>query len=172
MACRITDRMRSVQKAAQMVIEKFYEEHEDAPKGGGCLFYAAVANVLLGAQVVAGSAQWQFRKDDGVSNTHYSYMFGTPAAPGDEMSRFGVGGLPEMHVWNALGGKVFDMSTIELPELVRRALGRGFDAVYTPPSIYYGPWRKKSKIIYTPYVAATKLALEKIEELGIQVEEF
>lgn len=68
---------------------------------GGCLFWAsafceAMSENGYKAKIVAGSASFQFRvHDDGVSPTHFSYMFNAQEA----VPRFIQGLLPEMHVW-------------------------------------------------------------------------
>jgi hypothetical protein len=151
----------------QKIAEKWTDTLYDQPMlGGRCIYFAIVARDLLGADIIAGSAQWQFRDDDGVASTHFAYMFNQELQPRDQQFKIAESRLPEMHVWNLLDDKFLDLSTKYLPEQLRLGLGRDWDQQYAIPPIYFGNARTEdNKIIYIPNKQATELANKFINEM-------
>ncbi len=114
--------------------------------------------------LVAGSVSFQMRvKDDGVSDTHFSYMFESQAAA----KRISIGLLPEMHVWLVTFSKdieLIDLSTGFQREQCERILGTTFDKELIPPPYL---WCSTSAIppqfIYRPDLFATEIAMSVLD---------
>ncbi len=159
---RLRDRLETVQVLAENWMKTF-----DQPiVGGRCLFFAVAAQECLGAKVIAGSAQWQFKEDDGVSSTHFAYMFDTQLKEGDRRFQLVESELPEMHVWNFWNGKILDLSTKYLPEQLRLGLDEGWDRRFAVPPIYYGPWSDvRQRVNYIQNRRATEMAFGFINDL-------
>ena len=161
MNTRQLKRLRDVKAEAEAWMGSFPEEI----LGGRCFYFAAAVAALLGAPVVAGSALWQFRPDDGVTNTHFGYEFETEIGAGTQF-KIGPTALPEMHVWNVWLGKVLDLSTSDLPDQLRKGLGVEWDAGMIPPPIYFGPAAgKRDRFRYNADRKATALARAFLETL-------
>ncbi len=120
-------RREIVKEAERIFKEKYAQERLNAVGGGSCVFWA-LATLEAGKKfgknfiIQAGSLQWQYvpnHLDDGVSSTHFSYMWD----PTNPLSRraLRMGMLPEVHVWVAdpEAQEIIDLSTRGLKEQAR-----------------------------------------------------
>jgi hypothetical protein len=141
-------------------IEKALSRLDDRP--GLCLYYAHhTARILwqhrLRVVIQAGSLQWPRvarAEDDGVIDTHFSYMW-TPHAPESALS-VALGQLPEMHVWVGILDRqeLVDFST---RHLTAAALERGLAwSAAAPPSYLWCPANETPDwVVYSPNQDAT-----------------
>jgi hypothetical protein len=148
---------------ARLLYSLWYSE---IPESKGCLFWAAAFNAAAKEQgldtlIQAGSAQFQFRSDDGKRDTHFSYMF-EPAAG---MMKFRAGELPEMHVWSWIRqtNEIVDLSLGYQPSQARELAGYEWEREFYPPSYLWVPVEKlqnfEGRYIYKPDMMATMFAL-------------
>jgi hypothetical protein len=106
------------------------------PEHKGCLFWAAAFNQAarnagIEAVLQAGTANFQFQKDDGVSPTHFSYEFEVEPA----MRRFQEGLLPEMHAWSWIKAtnEIVDLTTGFQPQQAKEGCGFDWDPNFRLP---------------------------------------
>lgn len=143
---------------------------------GACLYWADSTVKILrkygyNAQLQAGSLQWSCRNnnwiDDGVSHTHFSYMWDKNVAR--QFLRNGllsVGILPEMHCWAGIidTNEIVDLSTRHLIQQYEKTMREEWQAP-TPP-LYL--WADKDTILdgvrYIPDVEAIYFALMVLKE--------
>jgi hypothetical protein len=136
------------------------------PEDKGCLFWAASFNEAArsqGLQVLlqAGSAQFQFRKDNGTDVTHYSYMFEWPAA----MYYMHRGQLPEMHCWSYIKttGELVDLSVKYQPARALELFGFQWESELLPPPFVWASPTELSlmspRFVYNAEVPACLLAI-------------
>src|SRR5258706_16418976 len=96
-----------------------------------CLYWAACTRAHISRNyktrtiLQAGTMQWPCTdKDDGVSFTHFSYMWNPTTA---EMRRvmISAGLMPEMHVWAAIPSRneIVDLTTSYLVEQAKKRAG-------------------------------------------------
>jgi len=161
------DKDKIVAAAREIYAQRYGEI--DAEKG--CLYWAsafdrAASGLGLQSLIQAGSVQFQFRDDDGISVTHFSYMFDTGAA----MTRIAQGLPPEIHVWNALRdtGEIIDLTTGFQAAQARRLIGETWDAKYALPDYYWGK-PSDDRMIYTPHATATLYALQKLNHPALSL---
>lgn len=139
-------------------------------EGGRCLYYSAAAlllfkNLGVDACLQAGSLSWpmiRMEEDDGVSPTHFSYMWEGLTAK--NLTRLASGLLPEIHVWVALPKErqVVDFSTGELPEEARRLKVTWTGP--TPPD-YLWDTCAPAYVRYVPDMVATQIASQLVHIL-------
>lgn len=136
-------------------IERQVSKLDDRP--GLCLYYAHHALSILHrhgyrATIQAGSLQWPRIKpeeDDGVSNTHFAYMW-TPGAYESAMSVM-MGNLPEMHCWVGIVDQqeIVDFTTRHL-KTAASALGMAWTAP-DPPRYLWCPAKETPHwVCYAP----------------------
>ncbi len=127
----------------------------DAPPHRACLYWAQAAVEELAARGVraiiqAGSASWRMVDpvdDDGVSPTHFSYIWTGRRVAGVPM--------PEMHVWCAVPpSTIIDLTTWAQP-LVAAEFGMAWPAK-KPPLFVWGDPPEGS--VYKPELRACLLA--------------
>jgi hypothetical protein len=145
----------------------YARKYADCDPAKGCLYWAAAFQEAarqnnIDALIQAGSAQFQFRADsDGVSDTHFSYMFD----PTEAAMRLGRGLWPEIHVWNAIRatGELVDLSTGYQAEQAKNLCGFVWEKEFALPSYY---WDKPSdqRIIYRADMKATILCLAMLKQ--------
>ena len=147
--------------------------HPEADReGGACVFLTAAALHLFKkrgyrAIVQAGDMSWPIvtpEQDDGVSPTHFSYMW-TPTSP-QSMQLIVQGAMPEVHAWIGLLGRqeLADFSTGDFPEQCR--ITAGLEWLGPPPPRYL--WTKPplpAGVIYTPHREATLYMMEAVAEV-------
>jgi hypothetical protein len=113
-----------------------------------CLYWAALTRDYLnmhygvGAALEAGTMMWRFNAvDDGVHNTHFSYVW-DPRHP-RSIAACEQGRLPEMHAWVAIpsSGEIIDLTT---RYLVARAAAEGM--AWTAPEPPQFLWARISAL--------------------------
>jgi hypothetical protein len=142
----------------------YAKDYGDVPEHKGCVYWAeafnqAAAQRGLKAILQAGTAQFQFRADDGVSATHFSYMFDQQAA----IERLSKGLWPEMHAWNYIPstGEIVDLSLKYQPEQARRLCGFEWQPEFALPDyLWMLPEHLTEKMIYRADLPACMLALK------------
>jgi len=118
-------------------------------RAGGCLYYAAWAKKLLGAQVLAGTAGWRMVDvDDGVTGTHFQYLYTETKDDPDftllEVKEDKSGSvdleiaMPEIHIWNLWCGQYVDLTTKHWPEACKSLAGLDWPGK-PPPQVFMGP---------------------------------
>jgi hypothetical protein len=145
--------------------------------GGNCPFWALAvieAGKREGRRLVlqAGSLQWRYvppQLDDGVSSTHFSYMW----SPNDPRSRqaIAMGMLPEVHVWAADVDtqEIIDLSTRELKTIAETRYGLDWKTADPPNYV----WMTRDEYLAQPdanYSAnreATLLVYRMLEQAGL-----
>ena len=142
-------------------IERAIAKLEDRP--GLCLYYAHhTARILCQhgykAVIQAGSLQWpRLKDDDGVSATHFSYMW----SPNDLASQVSarMGGLPEMHVWAGIVDQqqLVDFSTRHLVKAAE-VLDLYWTAAAPPQYLWCPASQLPEGVVYRPDRDATILA--------------
>ena len=143
------------------------------PSGPGqCLYYAHHTVATLrrhgyDAVIQAGSLQWPRLKpedDDGVVNTHFSYMW-SPLTPASVVS-MANGNLPEMHVWAGLVREqiLIDFSTRHLTAAAA-ALGMPWTAAEPPTHLWCSAAALPAGVVYRPDRDATVLACRVLQKL-------
>lgn len=162
---RYTD---NVVDGARMI---YAHEYGDVPEHKGCLYLAeafnrAAAQRGLKAILQAGTAMFQFRADDGVGNTHFSYVFDQQAA----MKRLTQGLWPEMHAWNYIPstGEIVDLSTKHQREQARLLCGFVWQPEFALPGYLWTlpEQLQGSTMIYRADLVACMLALKFLEKEG------
>lgn len=136
--------------------------HSIPARHGLCAHYAhTVQQILLGHNIPtciqAGNLQWPVvlpENDDGISNTHYAYMW-DPTSP---QSRWAVarGHLPEIHIWlgNPKTQEIIDFSTRHLKQAAQ-AHGVTWNTPDPPPYIWCQGENLPPGVRYTPIREAT-----------------
>lgn len=107
----------------------------------------------------AGTCMWprvQPDQDDGVSSTHFSYVW-SPDEPASIMAIM-AGNLPEMHVWVARpdANEIIDITTGTLPIHAREC---GMDWPGDPPPDYLWDSQLPDGVVYSPEINAIGYAL-------------
>lgn len=140
-----------------------YCKKDGVPIHAACVHHAMAAQVVLGCEVEAGSATWQFTNiDTGHNPTHFTYLWSD--THGTVHSTIG-GAIPEVHVWNRHKGLILDMTTGYLPKQLGIILGLDWDAP-KPPKYFWGRQRGlRQRWLYTPKQLATRMCGDWIEEL-------
>jgi hypothetical protein len=139
---------------------------------GACIPYAGAAHAFLDnlfqgeleVTVAAGSMQWpilDFTEDDGVCNTHFSYMFGQPRSQ-TEIALFG---LPEVHAWCEIRtkGKVWivDVTSCYLKEQQARLTEDRWTAPDPPDFVWHDKADlEKAGVYYQEDDRATMMVLD------------
>jgi hypothetical protein len=129
----------------------------------GCLYWArsfneAAIRAGLDCLIQVGSAQFQYRADtDGVSSTHFSYMFD----PVEASVRIHQGLPPEMHAWNVLRKtwEVVDLTTGFQAQQAQRLLGYEWEKEFALPEYFWGK-PDGERMIYRAHPAATIYGLK------------
>lgn len=162
------------QKAcAQM--EDWYPHLNEVVDGcARCLYWmhvtcAVLSKAGIGCVPCAGSASFLIvppELDDGVSPTHFSFMWETP--PGGVMRTLAdsiakgkqVTALPEMHCWNYLPAtqEIVDFSAGTIPAMAER-MGFKWQTPKLPPFLWRRPTSLLPAAIYTPNRDAAQLAM-------------
>lgn len=152
----------SKDKIIQATREIYAKKYYDCKPAQGCVYWAAAfqeAARMFGRDDVliqAGSANFQFQADDGVSPTHFSYEFD----PVEATCRISRGLLPEIHCWNALRDtqEIVDVTLRYQPEQARLMLGYEWQKEFALPDYFWG--RPDSRrIMYRADATATLYAL-------------
>lgn len=139
---------------------------------GGCLYFAAYAQKLIGAEVLAGTASWRTVDSDIGSADYFQYLYTEQATIPqlDEADNGAIVALPEMHIWNFYKGQYLDLTTKFWPAHCEQILGRRWpgrkppDVFYGKPQPSFGPhplWQ------YIPNKQATKIANDLIPKLDL-----
>jgi hypothetical protein len=158
----VTDHDEVVDRARAI----FARRYSDVKPEQGCIYWAAAfqeaaAEFDIKSLVVAGSAQFQFRADtDGVSNTHFSYMFDSMEA----VTRMSQGLPPEFHAWNVLeNGEMVDLTTGFQAKQANDLLGYVWEKEFTLPDYFWGK-PEYPKMVYRADSTATRFVALKIYE--------
>ena len=161
-------RKKIIKDAEKIYKRKYARKCANLISGGSCPFWA-LAVIEAGKKngrrlfLQAGSLQWRFvppQLDDGISATHYSYMW----SPYEPLSRRAIemGMLPEVHVWvgDPQTQELIDLSTREIKSLAQK---RGLkwktanppkylwltrEEVQAHPDAYYQPNREATLFVY------------------------
>lgn len=187
---------RSTEHLATVAQQNLMAMEIKSTAGGLCLYAAfaslmAAAHLEIPAMFMAGSMSWRFVPpdlDDGVSPTHFSYMWNdNPTAesqanhraiqkalemPEAQLAAFIEQNngfrqnLPECHCWVGLplDNKVFDLTTGAFQEQSARAGLKGWRTP-SPPKYYFGPGMANGDIIYAPNPDATTMMFH----LGLRI---
>jgi hypothetical protein len=151
------------QEARRLLIKMYGNDKAD---GGSCLYWSKIAINLLASMglraiLQAGDLQWQMvphELDDGVSSTHFSYMWSDKR----DMIFNPSGELPEIHVWVGLPeqNEIVDFST---GGFKKRAIEHhGLPWLGPDPPLYlWGP--PPDRTIYHPFLEATLFAKKLID---------
>lgn len=152
---------------AKALVDDFLESHDKRPMAGGaCLWWAyfgikAIKSVNPSVRAIVQAGSASFRRvpvelDDGVSSTHFSYVY-TPGArpPRPEC-------LPEMHVWIALPdmGEIVDFSTGRLAELCEKTCGDKWLSPPPPDYVWANANSTPDGFVYIPNIYAISLVVE------------
>lgn len=160
---------QEIYEETKVEFRKFYGVRE----WGGCFYWA-----LTGAQTLirhglkpslyAGNVSWPIlQEDDGVSPTHFSYIWSPTSAR--SLAAMAQGYMPEVHIWLALKatGELVDFSTGEFKMI---ALKQGFPwRAADPPEFLWSRFLPPG-VIYTPIQEATEYAMRILKENTIVVE--
>jgi hypothetical protein len=144
-------------------------------KEGSCIFAAGLASKIISRQgprciIQAGTACWPRiyeHQDDGVSSTHFSYVWEHSPTT---MSRISQGLLPEMHAWCAIPetNEIIDMTTIFAPIQCKKMIGEDWPGPRLPAYIWATPDNLPDNVIYKPYQTATILAMRYASSLDFE----
>jgi hypothetical protein len=116
----------------------------------------------------AGTGMFKFRADEGVSDTHFSYVFDQTAALG----RLAQGLWPEMHAWNYIPatGEIVDLSLKYQPEQARRLCGFVWESEFVLPDYLWTlPENLSDKTIYRADLTACVLALKFLKKEVVDI---
>jgi hypothetical protein len=113
------------------------------------------------AVIQAGSFSWPIVPedlDDGVSPTHFSYVWEPESTVSRQRFRDGL--IPEMHIWVGLPEtqEIVDLTTCFLPELVVQA-GLKWRTPAPPPFLWVTQDELPERVLYKPDKLAIALAL-------------
>ncbi len=136
-----------------------------------CLYATAASLVVLhrhGIKAIpqAGDMCWPRiteEKDDGVSPTHWSYVW----SPDDYRSAMAIaaGKLPEIHIWVGIldTNEVLDINTKFFPRACKESLGIDWDAPDPPDFL----WTREipDGVVYRPIREATIFASNLVVEV-------
>jgi hypothetical protein len=99
---------------------------QDKTSGGACIYATAIGYALLrkakvNVLIQGGSMSWPLRADgidDGIGDTHFSYMWECEDNPAKALRDILRGTLPEMHAWLAIPDtqEVIDFSLFKTRE--------------------------------------------------------
>lgn len=136
----------------------------------GCLYWAAAFEEACkefgidDCLIQAGSAQFQFRKDTGANDTHFSYMYDPLTAT----TRMRHGLMPEIHVWNALkdSQEIVDLTTRYQAQQARDLRGFEWEPEFALPDYFWGK-PDNQRMIYMPAMTATLCMLMKLNWMVI-----
>jgi hypothetical protein len=153
---------KSVIHGAQLIYAHQYSDIEPAK---GCLYWAGAFNKSATAHgldclIQVGSAQFQYRADtDGVSNTHFSYMYD----PVEAAVRISKGLPPELHAWNVIRDtrEIVDLTTGFQAEQARRMLGYEWEKEFALPEYFWGK-PEGTRMIYIAHPTATMFGLQQL----------
>lgn len=132
--------------------------------GGLCLHLAIalgreLARHGIRAVLQAGSAQWRcMDEDDGVSPTHFAYMWELSA---QTKQRVAENKLPELHCWIGIPStqEIVDISTRHLVEEAERRAGIKWTAPLPPDYIWAGAKNFPQDCHYMVDMTATAIAM-------------
>ncbi len=141
----------------------------EARQVGGVCMYAALAGRRelqergIKAAVIGGSLQWPMatpEEDDGVSATHFAYMWergwqGGKLSVLQQVCMVPFVGLPEVHCWLQIEdtGELVDFSLYSLHAAAERVLGREATRKMKVPDYIWG--QAPENVVYTPVQDAT-----------------
>lgn len=140
---------------------------------GRCLYNSITGFLLLQAeglnvQIHAGSMSWpiiDLDKDDGVSPTHFSFMW----SPDDAASVIAMieGRMPEMHVWLWLPDtkEIVDFTTHEIVERAKTTANLEWTVTLPPPFVWLKFNELPKGVAYSPNVDAVHLTNHFIREV-------
>ena len=165
---RITEPVkRVVIDRAKKIVDRI-----EVRKHKACLYWArAVEHVLTSmghrAIIQAGTMHWPIVRpedDDGVSATHFSYMW-EPDSPVSQRA-VALGFLPEMHVWCALPDRqeIIDPTTQFLPQQTLETAGLAWREAEPPEYLWCSCDALPDRVGYIPNLSATGLALSILEK--------
>lgn len=149
-----------VKLAREIYAKRYY----DVEPWKGCLYWAYAFEKAArkygvfhrDVLIQAGSAQFQFRADDGVHDTHFSYMYD----PSTAIQRVRAGLLPEMHVWNAVRSdekgewEYVDLTTRYQAQQAKLLQGFDWEPEFALPDYYWGR-PQGNRLIYRADANAT-----------------
>ena len=135
-----------------------------------CIAYSVTGQAVLcemgiKAQITAGTMMWpriDMTKDDGVSATHFSYVF-EPQGPVTK-ARLAADLLPEMHAWITLPDRkeILDLTTRHLKVQCERTAGLPWLGP-DPPKFLWCDWSKlPAHVHYEPHPDAIKIIYRKL----------
>jgi len=134
----------------------FLERHPNALPHASCLYWAlavirACRECGIRAILQAGTAMWprlRPEQDDGLSPTHFSYVW-EPEAP-LTLERLANNLLPEMHVWAAVPAEqeMVDLTTSFWPEQCQRLLGRDWPGDLPPSWLWATCEELPERVVY------------------------
>lgn len=153
--------------------EIYAKKYHDVEPWKGCVYWAAAFDQAAknfgidDTLIQAGSAQFQFRKDNGSHNTHFSYMYDQAEA----MYRLKQGLLPEVHVWNAVRSfdwagewQVVDLTTRYQAKQAKDLQGLIWEPDFTLPDYYWGQ-PDSERMIYRADASATLCMLMHLKQI-------
>jgi len=135
---------------------------------GGCVYYAhytmeVLAEAGLRPCIQGGTMCWPRvteEQDDGVSSTHFSYVW----EPNHKNSRFAAvfGRLPELHVWVGLPDtqELVDLTVRNFPKACLQVLGEPWLGPHPPDYLWQS--EPPERVVYEANEAATFYALCRI----------
>lgn len=148
--------------------EIYAAKHAGRLEQRACLYWATSFNEAanehgLRAIIQAGSAQFQFRDDDGESITHFSYMFDKEAAA----KRLAQGLFPEIHVWSGIPetGEIVDLSVRYQPMQALELANLIWTPEYKMPDYFWRYGVTDGRFRYMVDMHATLLAMRTLGQL-------
>lgn len=147
--------------------------HPELTPERGCVYLALATVAILRqygirASFQAGSSSWpriRPEEDDGVINTHFSYVWEPRSKR--TLAQLAAGVLPEMHAWAAIPAtvEIIDLSTCYLPEQCRKTAGMAWTAPAPPDYL----WTDKlpEGVLYRPELSAIQTALNLLKEASL-----
>lgn len=158
-------RNRIVKEIRECMTKWYAGDHIHA----ACLYWAGMTcywirtRYRVRAIIQAGSMSWPcVDKDDGMSPTHFSYVFD----PDDPASRAALrsGQMPEMHVWAAIptDKTIIDLTTCYLIQQAKHRANIEWTAPMPPDHLWCRADDLPPGVLYRPAPEATLWAHEKV----------
>ena len=155
-------------KATGLIEKKFEQLLPDGMQPqAACLVWAAASVAVLRSMgikclIQAGTASWpriRPEQDDGVINTHFSYVWEPDSKT--TLEKVVSGEMPEMHVWAGLPdhSEILDMTTKYLPEQAWQLCGMDWPGTIPPRYVWANVKRLPDGVMYQPDIDACKLAI-------------
>lgn len=151
-------------------IAAIMEQYYAPPLGARCLYWSYQLVLRLAKEGVrgliqAGDAMWprvRPEQDDGVSPTHFSYVWDKHEA----MDKILRGIFPEIHVWVGIpeSQTIIDLTTKYWPERCQQLIGCDWPGDKPPDYLWVHGDELPNGVIYNPKVDATLFAMHHVAD--------